>query len=200
MPHTPPPTGNWLNCSIQHDHSMLPYCTASVYRIFCVRLDILCVLFSCVLAPCKATCVENSHHSWIMQVHVPPSASPARGICRVNLSSQIRTLLYRVSSRTVVATAIGITITHAFRNTDIPDHNALCACINGRALASMQYSSPPFVQPSCTSAISATRLPLGGSAMMWVLLDWCDHDEKRFAPRLGTVAGPAATLSSRLRP
>ena len=95
MPHTPPPTGNWLNCSIQHDHSMLPYCTASVYRIFCVRLDILCVLFSCVLAPCKATCVENSHHSWIMQVHVPPSASPARGICRVNLSSQIRTLLYR---------------------------------------------------------------------------------------------------------
>ena len=94
MPHTPPPTGNWLNCSIQHDHSMLPYCTASVYRIFCVRLDILCVLFSCVLAPCKATCVENSHHSWIMQVHVPPSASPARGICRVNLSSQIRTSLY----------------------------------------------------------------------------------------------------------
>jgi hypothetical protein len=102
-------------------------------------------------------------------------------------------------SRMLVSTTLGIVITNGFRNGDIPSY-ARCACINGRALASMQYSSPPFVQPSCTSAISATRLPLGGSAMMWVLLDWCDHDEKRFAPRLGTAAGPAATLSSRLRP
>ena len=88
-------------------------------------------------------------------------------------------------SRTVVATAIGITITHAFRNDDIPAH-ALCACINGRALASMQYSSPPFVQPSCTSAISNATAPwrvcddvgdLGGGELSNETMGSCNYTD-----------------------
>jgi hypothetical protein len=54
-------------------------------------------------------------------------------------------------SRMLVSTTLGIVITNGFRNGDIPSY-ARCACINGRALASMQYSSPPFVQPSCNSS------------------------------------------------
>ena len=61
-------------------------------------------------------------------------------------------------SRMVYATGITIVLATQSRRGDIPDH-ALCACVNGRALASMQYSSPPFVQPSCASATSNGNAP-----------------------------------------
>jgi len=66
-------------------------------------------------------------------------------------------------SRMLVSTTLGIVITNGFRNGDIPSY-ARCACINGRALASMQYSSPPFVQPSCNSSD-------GNATSLWRVCD-----------------------------